>query len=192
MTPIPHYLVLDIETTGLFPTKDHILEVGVIVVSQQLDYITEISWVVQHENPEFWMSDLVRDMHTKNGLIEACKKSDYPLGRIEDLLIELIVPQFPEKPILLGSTIDFDKNFIAVDMPRFHEKLHYRKVDVTGPKLLIEGLTGKKFKKAEAHRSIPDCRESLEHARIVREILQEGLQAFESAGYHSPLHGVMQ
>ncbi len=135
---------LDTETTGLDPARECILEVALIITEDNLDTIASMNTVVrpvasardylEHMDP------FVRDMHTKNGLLDDVK--NFGIRRYE---AELALVKFMEdvarrrdlkmsdmKMPLAGNTISFDRNFLAYHMPKFHNLFHYRSLDVTG------------------------------------------------------------
>jgi oligoribonuclease len=116
------------------------------------------------------MDDYVKAMHTKNGLIQACTDSSETLADAEELLLGMVesLGAKPRQIVLAGSTVHFDLGFIRVHMPRFAEYLSHRCFDVSTLKLAERDWGGKPFKKAEAHRALPDVLESLEHAKEIR------------------------
>jgi DNA polymerase III epsilon subunit-like protein len=62
---------LDIETTGLNPHFDYILEVAMVATDWDLNVLGEAVFPVLPTDPKWAdrMSEYVREMHTKNGLI---------------------------------------------------------------------------------------------------------------------------
>jgi oligoribonuclease (3'-5' exoribonuclease) len=102
---------IDTETSGLVPSKDHILEVAVALATLEDPFdvhdpdFRPASWVL-HQEPAFidgkpnevadgirlptTMHPKVIEMHTKSGLFDECHHSTYGLGDIEHLLLGLI------------------------------------------------------------------------------------------------------
>lgn len=87
-------------------------------------------------------------MHAKNGLWDACAKSPHTRSQVDEELAvflantsvvdeEYIDKTTGEKKTwrntaqLAGSTISFDRGFMASDLPKALAVLHYRNVDVT-------------------------------------------------------------
>ena len=66
----PHFLALDIETTGLDPKRDRILEIGLAFVHRQtLEVVAEKSWIVPVDYSSLRMPDpVVLAMHSASGL----------------------------------------------------------------------------------------------------------------------------
>lgn len=73
-TDADHLLWIDLETTGLTPAEDEILEIGMILTDDQLNPIAELELLVQPST--YGMARLaanpyVQKMHTDNGLLNA-------------------------------------------------------------------------------------------------------------------------
>ncbi len=73
-TDADHLLWIDLETTGLSPAEDEILEIGMILTDDQLNPIAELELLVQPST--YGMARLaakpyVQKMHTDNGLLRA-------------------------------------------------------------------------------------------------------------------------
>lgn len=176
-------LWLDLETTGLDPNKHTILEVACRLADFERPFETSndagpYEAVVFFEDPATlpaWsraemFDQIVIDMHTKNGLWEACRSSVRTLLEIESDVLEML-PSDLGDVVLAGSTIGFDQSFLRVHMPRLATRLHYRLYDVTSVKLFCQSLGMPKFPKAEAHRAMPDVLESIAHAKACRDWL---------------------
>ena len=178
----------DIETTGLQPDKDLILEVCVreatleapftskplyhavfaVYTTTERGYerLTEKTALPKMAENGLGVSQLVIDMHTKNGLWQACSES-LKLVEDADRALSGLVPEEADKdlrPILAGSTIHFDKSFLRVWMPQFHARLSHRLYDVSAIKLFCQSLGMPKIPKGEAHRAEADVLESIDHA----------------------------
>lgn len=178
---------VDLETTGLDPDRDVILEVACIVTDSQLDEVVSYSRVTQSEPRSSGafealtriMDDVVLRMHAENGLLEEIRMgSGVPLSVVQAdicaLLDEYIVDDGESKPVLAGSTVSFDRNFMEVHMPLVVPRLHYRNVDVSTIRELCERWRPElnRFRprnEAKAHRALADIRESIEYLRFYRE-----------------------
>jgi oligoribonuclease len=184
----PHakYLFLDFETTGLVAVDDLILEVAAVITNQYLEQIgpsfQSLVWNVYgptngpHHDLILEKNDFVREMHTKNGLLQEFSFKGAPrLSHVEQDLIDFTnthaIPRV-DKLILAGSTIGFDRGFMKVHMPILDKVLHYRQRDVSSDKMLFRDALGMEFPKAEAHRALPDVMESLGQARQMFEKLR--------------------
>lgn len=177
----PKYLWLDLETTGLNPEHDRILECAALITDGDL-FVTDTG--LERELPVNGedlarMNDYVRNMHTENGLLEAVrclvvtggKSPAEALADLEADLCDMIdgIAWADGKPILAGATVHFDRGFLRRWCPTFEARLHHRHLDVSSLKMMVVDRTGEPFAKAEAHRAMADVVESLEQAREIYE-----------------------
>lgn len=207
-------LWLDVETTGLDASKHRLLEVAGFVTDLATPFKIE-SPIVQcvlpvAEGEDSTFDPFIINMHTKNGLLEECKRRDHELilaeqrvmkaidgtpsaqrravpftGRYHatldtlEGLFSLIVPDQEEMvarlgkeearnhtTALAGSSVHFDLGFLRVHMPKLAKNLSHRCYDVSAVKLFCRSLGMPKPPPEEAHRALPDCEESLRHARL--------------------------
>jgi len=174
----PQYLWFDLETTGLDPRECRILEWAVVIANDfrggDMAPVEQYDGVIGcdakgWDEIEAEMDPYVLAMHTKNGLLEAVVQSDTTLTESEDFLISLVEGE-PERSIVLaGSTVAFDQAFLKHHMPRFAKFLSHRCFDVSTLKMAERSWAWQPFKKAEAHRALPDVLESLAHAKEIRD-----------------------
>jgi oligoribonuclease len=162
----------DLETTGLFAENDMILEAAVVITDENLVELWSNQWVVYVPGVSVAIRDLkVVEMHTKNGLIEACKNQETARHQyeVETHLVNAIrMVCDDEKPVLAGSSVHFDRTFIRRHLPMVNELLHYRHFDVsvlqTGAELWAPEMVYSSGAPV-AHRAMADVRYSLEKAR---------------------------
>ena len=64
---------MDLEMTGLDPTRDVIVEIATLITDDSLEIVAEGPDLVIHQPPEALarMDDVVREMHTRSGLLPA-------------------------------------------------------------------------------------------------------------------------
>jgi oligoribonuclease len=184
---MPHsYLWCDLETTGLDPTKCRILEWAVVLAADDREgdmsvvesFTDVIGFGCAIEGGGFAelgkaqqeMDAYVTKMHTDNGLIAECTASANTLADAEEFLVGLVesMGAKPKQIVIAGSTPAFDLSFIRVHLPRFAAYLSHRTFDVSTLKMAERDWADEAFKKAEAHRALPDILESLEHAKEIR------------------------
>jgi oligoribonuclease len=160
---------MDLEMTGLDHTRDVIVEIATIVTDDELNITAEGPDLVIHQ-PESaleGMEDIVRDMHTRSGLLDAIRVSTVTLEEAGAATLEFIKANVPKAGTvpLCGNSIGMDRRFLTAYLPEIESWLHYRSVDVSTIKELARRwypatLSGAP-KKATNHRALDDIRESV-------------------------------
>ena len=170
---------MDLEMTGLNPSRHVIVEIATLVTDDDLQVIAEGPDLVVHQPPEVLagMDDVVRKMHTKSGLLAAIEGSTLSLEDAGAATLEFIKEHVPEPRTipLAGNSIGMDRRFLAIHLPEIEQYLHYRSVDVSTVKELCrrwypDVLAGAPDK-AGGHRALDDIRESVEELRHYRRTL---------------------
>ncbi len=91
------------------------------------------------------------------------------LEALEDALLMLIPlkknVERDDITALAGSSVHFDLSFLRIHMPRLAANVSHRCYDVSAVKLFCRSLGVAKFPREEAHRALPDVKESMKHAR---------------------------
>lgn len=163
-------LWMDLEMTGLDYTKDVILEVAVQVTDFDFHVLAEYESYVKQDKEvvldrmsknSWWMNyPENRDAFITN--IATAKTSN----EVEQDLIQLVAEHFDGEPaILAGNSIHNDRNFIKFWWPKFDLGLHYRMLDVTSLKIIMQGKYSTEYTKQEAHRASGDIQESIAELR---------------------------
>lgn len=168
MQPERKLVWIDLEMTGLNPSYDVILEIATIITDGQLNIIAKGPSLVIYQQEEALnkMSEIVKNIHTKSGLINAVRNSSTTLAEAERLTLEFIKRHsLPYQGLLAGNSVWNDRNFIAQYMPKLKEYLNYRLIDVTSVKELINQWyptsTERDFVKPENHRALEDIEYSI-------------------------------
>ncbi len=167
---------LDLEMTGLEPSRDHIVEIATLVTDDELEVVAEGPDMVIATPPEALaqMDDVVRQMHTRSGLLQAIAASDVSLETAAGETLAFVRKHVPEarKVPLCGNSIGTDRRFLAAYMPDLDNYLHYRNVDVSTIKELARRWYPEAFtaapRKQGAHRALDDIRESIAELRFWR------------------------
>lgn len=160
-------LWVDLEMTGLDPEQDRILEVAAIATSWDLGEIATYE-AVKKVDPKRMKSRMVGEFWDKYAHVRDALIAQNTGGKssrvIEEELLAFLEEHFDtsDRVILAGNSIHQDRKFIDNEWPRLSEKLHYRMLDVTAWKVVMEGKYKKKFAKPEAHRALEDIRGSIE------------------------------
>jgi oligoribonuclease len=128
----------DLEMTGLDVVQNAIIELGLIITGPDLKPLAEYEAAVwQPEETLGRMEPFVREMHTRNGLLERVRKSDISLRTVEKEATRLVLQHcdFGEG-LLSGNSIHTDRAFISRYLPGFDRAVHYRMVDVSSLKII--------------------------------------------------------
>lgn len=157
---------LDLEMTGLDPSRDVILQAAAIITNDDLTPLEEVAFDIwQPESALEQMVPFVREMHEKNGLIERVRKSKLDLFAAEKRLMECVTGWCPYGAVLCGNSIHNDKAFVARWMPGLSAYLSYRLVDVSSFKVLARLWWGDDavFKKSPQgeHDALVDVKNSI-------------------------------
>jgi len=174
-----HNLIwVDLEMTGLNPDKEHILEVAIVITDQKLNIIADDFDIIVYQPEENLRSinDWVKDIHTKNGLLNLVPKSNIDLATAENSALEFIQKHVAKQTSpMCGNSICLDRRFLFRYMPRLEEYFHYRNLDVSTVKNL--GLYWfpekiKDFQKQDSlHRAKDDILQSINELKFYRENL---------------------
>jgi oligoribonuclease len=155
--------------TGLDLERDALIEVAALVTDPDLNVLGDGVDVVIHAPDSILdgMVELVRDMHEKSGLTEEVRASTVSLADAEDMIMKYVtslVPT-PRTAPLCGNSIATDRGFLARDMRRFDDHLHYRMIDVSAIKELCRRWYPRTYygqpAKGLAHRALADIKESI-------------------------------
>lgn len=173
---MPKLLWIDLETTGLDPNKNKILEVAALSADLNDPLKTKliVNSVVRTPFPMVF-EEGVSEMHRLSGLLDDLEKDEgYPLSVIEKVILDFVpeTQDNEEKTILAGSSVQFDRGFINVHMPTLFHRLSYRNYDARGIQLFCRGLGMPKMPKGGAHRALADITESVEAVRECMRWLQ--------------------
>lgn len=175
----PTLVWVDLEMTGLDVETCAIIEMAVVVTGKDLEPKAELERVIwQPDEVLDRMSPFVRDMHTKNGLLDKVRASKTSLADVENEAIALLSAHCPfREGILAGNSIHTDRRFLARWMPAFERFLHYRQVDVSTLKVLTRAWYpgGAPFEKeGKDHTALADIRESIAELRHYRQAFFRG------------------
>jgi len=168
---------MDLEMTGLEPETDVIVEIATLITDDDLNIIAEGPDLVIHQSDEVLarMNQIVVDMHTKSGLLEAIKSSTITLEEAGAATLEFIRQHIPEARTipLCGNSIGTDRRFLAKYLPEIENYLHYRSVDVSTIKELARRwypkLGSDRPNKGGTHRALDDIRASVNEFAFYRE-----------------------
>ncbi len=163
--------------TGLDLSSDRLIEIAVLVTDADLNILGDGIDVVIHADDAALSSmiDVVKDMHNRSGLTEEVRASTVDVATAEELVLDYIrthVKQAKTAP-LAGNSIATDRGFIARDMPKLDDFLHYRMIDVSSIKELCRRWYPRIYfgqpEKGLAHRALADIHESIRELKYYRQ-----------------------
>lgn len=174
--PATNLIWIDCEFTGLNIETDKIIEIAVLITNSNLEVIEELEPLTIHQPQEILslMSTSVKDMHTKNGLLDRVRNSKLTIQDAEDTIITFVKKHCVENSSpMCGNSIYEDRIFIKKQMPKLDTFLHYHLLDVTALKELYRLWKPEKpkFEKKETHEAKDDIHESLKELLFYRENL---------------------
>ena len=160
---------IDLEMTGLEPSRNVIVEIATIVTDDQLNIVAEGPDMVIGATPEQLadMDEVVRRMHTTSGLLVAIAKSTVTVDEAAEATLEFLKAHIatPGSVPLCGNSIAMDRSFLRQYMPSVDDYFHYRTIDVSSVKELCKrwyhDLYVARPQKVTAHRALDDIRESV-------------------------------
>lgn len=181
----PHCLCwIDLETTGLDPREDHVLEIAWGFTSFHYPYepticggpsfVSHVLYQGLRETTRRLREradETVQKMHEASGLwrdLDDCSLIGRSIGEVEEELL-VLSDEWPEdkdaKVMIAGNSSGFDLGFLKVHMPTFAKRLSYRPFDASGfyRNCLSLGMPPLP-KPVEEHRALPDLRRSRELA----------------------------
>ena len=172
---------IDIETSGLNPARDTILEVACQVTDTDLNPLGSLYHAVIGDWPERIRAirrgahPTVQAMHDTSGLWDEHATSTLHTLDVEEGLLAHIKQHAPEpcQARIGGNSVHFDLGFLREQMPDVADHLHYRIVDVTSLATVADWWTGCGLRpKAKQHRAADDLAETLAEARWLRDHLK--------------------
>ena len=170
-----HLLWIDLEMTGLDPEINVIIEVAAILTKAEFPFeaIDQYHVVVrQHKEHLDRMDKWNTNVHRASGLCDLI-----PNGKTEteaeDGLIQWVTPYTKDEPLVIaGNSISQDRSFIKKYFHKLEAKLHYRMLDVTAWKILLE-KQGISFEKKNQHRALSDIQESIAEMKFYMSYLNQ-------------------
>ena len=132
---------VDMEMTGLNPDTDRVIEIATIVTSQELEILAEGPVIAVHQSEDalLAMDEWNTRTHTRSGLVERVCASTVSESAAAGLTLEFLRQWVPEgiSP-MCGNSICEDRRFMARHMPELETFFHYRNIEVSTLKILMQ------------------------------------------------------
>lgn len=189
MNNLDRLVWVDLETFGLNPQTDWIIEIGIRITDLDLETIDDLEVQVWETTKyDHRLADLegdalngdagakyVLEMHRKSGLWNAAQMNgisvDEATDRVKTFLDGYGVGKFdkPEdKEPVCGSSVQFDRNMWIAQMPGIDEIFSYRNIDVSTIKELcrrynprVYSLLADATQQKKLHRVLPDLDDTI-------------------------------
>jgi len=156
-------LWVDLEMTGLDSNKDVILEIAAEVTD--FTFTSQASYEAIIHHPEAILTDMnewAAAQHAASGLTGRIRSQGRPESEVKQEFVQFIKTHFGDEPaILAGNSIHNDRLFIKRWWPEVDELLHYRMLDVSSFKILMQGKYDVNFEKQDVHRAFEDIQASI-------------------------------
>ncbi len=166
---------IDLEMTGLDPDRHRIIEIATIVTDRHLNELAVGPVLAIHQPDEelALMDEWCVTTHGASGLTARVRDSGTSEAQAEAETLEFLRRWCPEgQSPMCGNSICQDRRFLYRYMPGLAAHFHYRNLDVSTLKELVQrwrpelaaGLS-----KAAKHLALDDIRDSIEELRYYRE-----------------------
>jgi oligoribonuclease len=175
MNKSPNNLIwIDLEMTGLNPDTDYIIEIATVITDAELEIIAEGPVVaIQTDNAALLaMDEWNTTQHNKSGLVARIKDSQITCQDAESETLTFLRQYVPENTSpMCGNSICQDRRFMHRLMPELEQYFHYRNLDVSSFKELVQRWAPEKkqFSKNSSHLALNDIKDSIEELRFYRD-----------------------
>ncbi len=164
---------IDLEMTGLDFVKDKIIEIAVVITDTNLKIVDEkgyLGYVKLSRKDLNRISPELKAIFAPNQIIEKSKSEGKGIKIIEQEVLKYISTYVPEKcSPMCGSNIFTDRAFVASQMPRVSNYLHYRNLDVSTVRQLLKmWKILERYTLKERHNAMDDIKESIEEMTFYR------------------------
>jgi len=165
---------VDVETTGLDPQTDFLLEVGIaITTDKDWELLSTRNWVIpfkfDNADTNMEIDPVVVAMHHNSNLWNDCASIDtnmYDAGGVETEILNYLKDCDALGSPMYGTTVHFDRAFLKNNLPRVEAAFHYCNFDVSTLKnywIAVDGKDDCDCVDNEVHRALPDLMDSIEN-----------------------------
>ena len=163
-----------------------IFELAFILTDTDLNQIAEPLRIVVHQSDDDIdkSNDWCIETHTKSGLLDDVRISLVSPEIAEQMVIEFLqangVQKYDAKQktgaVFVGNSIMFDRSFMLAQMPKLHDYLHYRQLDISALALAARMWCPEVEQKAVSqktysHEALNDIQESIAELKAYKSLL---------------------
>jgi len=164
---------VDMEMTGLIPEVHEVIEIATIVTDSDLTVLAEGPVIAVHQTDAALaaMDEWNTRTHAGSGLVERVRASTDSADDAAEATLAFLAEWVPPgKSPMCGNSICQDRRFMARHMPTLEAFFHYRNLDVSTLKILMQRWRPDlpEAPKQGAHRALDDISESIEELRHYR------------------------
>lgn len=187
------YLFVDLETTGLDPQRDVILEAAFAVVGDDFGIVDSRNYIFPwngraEDRIHLDQNEIPLAMHTENHLIAECMRltaegNSFSYAFYRTVLAFELLKWFsqcglpPHTLEMAGSGVHFDRTFLKEYLPDVESWFHYRNWDTSTLKRAAKNWSPawydrhKNIFEAESpHRAMPDVENSIKVMQLTHDI----------------------
>lgn len=190
------YVFCDLETTGLVAQDEVVLEIGFALYNRKLEHVESKSWLCLTTEVKYFLVNefddedhaFVREMHTRNGLLDDLQKGFDTLARVHDerivyrkKMLKQITGLLEEWGVdrstpMCGSSLRLDRAFLEYHYPTIDEMFSYRIIDassfmeflrVQNPEQLEADMAKAEEVRSGSHRVLTDIHGSVNTLRVL-------------------------
>ena len=168
---------IDLEMTGLCTVNDTIIEIATIVTDKYLNELAEGPVLAIRQSTETMegMDEWNTRQHGQSGLTARVLESEIHAAAAETATLAFLQKwvNVGASP-MCGNSICQDRRFLAREMPELEAFFHYRNLDVSTLKILVQQWApsvSKGFVKESVHLALSDIRDSIEELNWYRDHL---------------------
>lgn len=153
------YCWLDLESTGLKPGSNEIVEIAAIITNGLFDKIDEFHAVIKPSPNAIWQQEVV-EMHARSGLLQEVLNStvsvEAALADFTRMLKKHV--DIKSKLKVVGNSVHFDTAFLKHLSPTFDQIFYSGHLDVSSIRSLVIEQYGKesRYPIKSNHRAMDD------------------------------------
>jgi oligoribonuclease len=166
---------VDMEMTGLDPEHDVVIEIATIITDSELNTLAEGPVIAVHQDDATLaaMDEWNTTHHTHSGLVDRVRASTHSEDNAVALTLAFLEQWVPAGASpMCGNSICQDRRFMARHLPELERYFHYRNLDVSTVKILVQRWRPELeagVNKTSTHLALEDIRESIEELRYYRQ-----------------------